>query len=261
MYCQAARWHRAARGLDHDRVIHRYPLQETAHVLRRIQRQSQHLHTVLALDMCETRQFGHFFNAGRAPAGPDIDQQRATASVLAQVQRPAFKIRQRQCGQAVADLQGGAAAATAGAPGTASGATGAGVNRWPAHRPRPAASTAVHSSAGRCHFIVRCAAALPPPPPGSAGSAARSAARRGRTPRTVARPRPCALPERGDLRVDIGVVAAHVHRVGALEQFLNSGRDSTARSLALQLTHQSAVMLTNTTRLSARRRSSNCGEY
>ncbi|MNT38170.1 hypothetical protein D3C72_1743530 [compost metagenome] len=46
-----------------------------------------------------------------------------------------------------------------------------------------------------------------------------------------------------------------------LSSSLNSGRDSTARSLALQLTHQSAVMLTNTTRLSARRRSSICGEY
>ncbi len=61
------------------------------------------------------------------------------------------------------------------------------------HRPRPAASTAVHSSAGRCHFIVRCAAALPPPP-GSAGSAARSAARRAVHHVQWHAATPCALP-------------------------------------------------------------------
>ncbi|MCW0450875.1 hypothetical protein NB706_003709 [Xanthomonas sacchari] len=41
----------------------------------------------------------------------------------------------------------------------------------------------------------------------------------------------------------------------------NASLSNTLRSLALQVTHQSAVMLTNTTRLSVRRRSSICGEY
>ncbi|MCW0425980.1 hypothetical protein NB717_003976 [Xanthomonas sacchari] len=40
----------------------------------------------------------------------------------------------------------------------------------------------------------------------------------------------------------------------------NASLSNTLRSLALQVTHQSAVMLTNTTRLSVRRRSSICGE-
>src|SRR5690606_18209855 len=74
-----------AGGVDREPVAHGDALQELAHCLRIVQGQAEHLHAGIALGAGIAVEFGHFLDAGAAPAGPDVDQQRPADEVAGQL--------------------------------------------------------------------------------------------------------------------------------------------------------------------------------